>query len=443
MIALPIEPLGLPDTPVDTPAADRRWFFLGLSRADLQAQPSDFSRIFDPSLDAAGPDQANLQEMDVVLWLEAALAGRFADSAAELMRLFTAGTRTVVILVPWSEPPYPEAKGTGLVTSFMCSAAVLQDVLPIARSDGPYRLCYNLLYTAMNGQLALDKLLVRQLPCLPSPPLPHSLPPAALIVPHRGDLVHLTSLLHFVACASAESVRPRIALDTANTGEYETLADRYPFADFLSVNPAPAGPYVIRQQLAQSVPEPLLILQDSDDTPCSDRFTALYAAMCAEDCDFIGSHELRVDEILREVVAIRFPLDVNEALRQLPGHALLHATAMIKREAFFRAGGLSTDQRVAYDSQFLMRAYFYLRIRNVDQFLYLRRRHRAALTVYPETANGTPLRLNMDRAWRADFRSVQNGQMAIEDSSLRPSVSKVVHRLIPLPGARQTRTEGA
>ena len=186
---------------------------------------------------------------------------------------------------------------------------------------------------------------------------------------------------------------------------------------------------MIRQELAGRSSEPLLALQDSDDLSCYDRFTALSAEIAATGCDMIGSHELRVDEIGQHVVAVRFPLDATAALTRQNVFALLHATLMIKREAFFSAGGLSTDQVVANDTQFLMRAFFHCRIRNVDDFLYIRRRHGRALTIAPETAAGNDLRSRLDHQWTEDFEAVKRGELALEESSLRPLQSASAYRV--------------
>jgi hypothetical protein len=135
----------------------------------------------------------------------------------------------------------------------------------------------------------------------------------------------------------------------------------------------------------------------------------------------IGCHELRVDEVRERAIALRFPLDVTAALRHRPSHSLLHATAMISRHGYFKAGGLSTDQIVANDTQFLFRAYFNLRIRNCDEFLYLRRSHEHALTIHPSTGNQLPLRYELDKLWRADFEAIKQGRGSVDQSSLRPT----------------------
>ena len=193
-----------------------------------------------------------------------------------------------------------------------------------------------------------------------------------------------------------------------------------PGVEFFDFSPAPVGPYVIRQELAERSPEPLLTLQDSDDLSCYDRFAALGDALAQTGCGIVGSHELCLDEIRWLVQPVRFPLDCSAALAIRANHALLHATLMTHRSAFFNAGGLSTHLIIANDTQFLLRAFFNTGIRNVDEFLYIRRRHPESLTNSPETVVDNPLRRRLNWEWTRDFEAIRRGELKMEDSSLRP-----------------------
>ena len=159
--------------------------------------------------------------------------------------------------------------------------------------------------------------------------------------------------------------------------------------------------------------------------------------------EVVGSHELRVDELARSVEVYRFPLDASAALA-LPGSTdrndrahepLLHPTVTMVRSGFVRAGGFSTNRKIANDTQFMLRAYFSLRMRNVDSFLYIRRRHPAALTVVKETALGTPLRHYLGTTWGADFEAVKSGKAKLEETSLWPRSCPVTHRFTRLWGS--------
>jgi hypothetical protein len=203
---------------------------------------------------------------------------------------------------------------------------------------------------------------------------------------------------------------------------------------------APRGPYVVRQALiAGSHEQSLLLFQDSDDVSCSDRLDQ-QAMVLRQGVDLAGSHALELDEIQRVVRAYRYPLDVSAALNSSDAgkqcyqqlEPLLHATALISRRAFMSAGGFSTDRVIANDTQFMLRAFFTLRMANADEFLYVRRRHPRALTVAAATAAGHPLRKALSDEWSRDFHRVKAGAMTLADSSLRLSSTAAANSLVRL-----------
>jgi hypothetical protein len=60
-----------------------------------------------------------------------------------------------------------------------------------------------------------------------------------------------------------------------------------------------------------------------------------------------------------------------------------------------------------------------LKMRNVDAFLYVRRRHPQSLTMSPPTGLGCPLRRKLRRSWETAFSAIRRGELKLEDSSLR------------------------
>jgi hypothetical protein len=70
-----------------------------------------------------------------------------------------------------------------------------------------------------------------------------------------------------------------------------------------------------------------------------------------------------------------------------------------------------------------------MKIRNLDEFVYLRRKHRSALTVAPETGLAQPIRQQLSKVWLRDFEAVKRGEMRIEESSLWPVAGSARHRL--------------
>ena len=102
---------------------------------------------------------------------------------------------------------------------------------------------------------------------------------------------------------------------------------------------------------------------------------------------------------------------------------------MASRRAFFESGGLSTHHVFANDTQFMLRAFFTMKIRNVDEFLYIRRRHPKSLTNSPDTDFDNPLRRTLDAEWSWDFEAIKRGEIKLENSSLRPMRRAQPYRL--------------
>ena len=429
------------------------WMALGLSRAEcLGISETSFHHGLTHAEEVNSWAELPGPRTDAIIVLSPGMAELFAQSAANLFADAPEHDSWVTVLLPWREPPTRSIRADGIAGSFCCSAGVFADLLKTVPAERIERLCFALLDAILNGRVEVQRFLVTQLPLDPSSAGPVALgQSAALIMAHRGPKHFLTSALRSIVCSAGSSqVAVRVGLDLEDASDYRDVAAAFPGVEFYVVDGAPVGPYVIRQNLIDRSREHLIIFHDSDDFSCSDRFARQATEVRERQVDVVGSHELRVDELAGSVEVYRFPLDASAALA-LPGSTerndranepLLHPTLTMVRSGFVQAGGFSTDQKIANDTQFMLRAYFSLRMRNVDRFLYIRRRHSAALTVARETALGTPLRHFLGTTWGADFEAVKSGKSRLEDTSLWPRLSPVPHhltRLWPSGAARLRR----
>ena len=357
---------------------------------------------------------------DAVLIFEEGLADKIDQSLATLWDEIPVNKTAFVAFVPRGVAPIVDSSYGDPITSFFCSAEVFARFAALGIDCWPQTLCFAVLRAIARGDIEVDCLLVRQVPLLQSRIYSSDAAAKALLIPHRGEAAHLRAALAFARKTAGNSLTIRVGLDVEECEEYAAFPEEYPGVEFVKFSPAPVGPYVIRQELAENSVEPLLTLQDSDDLSCYDRFAMLSDTLAETDCDIVGSHELCLDEIRAVVQPVRFPLDGSAALALCANHALLHGTLMTYRRVFFDLGGLSTDLIIANDTQFLLRAHFSSSIRNVDEFLYIRRRHTSSLTNAPETIFDNPLRRRLSAEWTRDFDAIKRGELKIEDSSLRP-----------------------
>jgi hypothetical protein len=374
------------------------WLYLSLSN-----KPGETLVVLDPRLTVLGRD---------------ALAGPLREALAR--------PRLLTLLIPPGPLPPVTGKSYGPVHSFVGPAALL-DALSIGPAElTPETLCYWALRSVMRG--AAVGVVARE--CSPKqdhlPPWTPGTTPSppgrtALVMAHRGPAEFLAAALKgLTACDPAPEVI-RVGLDVGDEelGDYRQLVEASPGVEFYAGSHAPVGPYMIRQALGSEAAERFLVFHDSDDHSTADRFHWLHAEMQRGGPGLVGSHELRYDEDDREVRAVRFPLDVTAALTVAPKHPQLHPTTMVPADDFRRAGGFSTDCVFGNDTQFLLRAFFQMPMRNVDRFLYIRRDHWGSLTNAPETGMSNPVRTARNLAWWADFEAVKAGRLALANSSLR------------------------
>jgi hypothetical protein len=407
------------------------WLLLGLSWEECRLMGNQRSigrQIVAEEVNSV----ANLlsPEVEVVVILPSHLVQLFEQSAAALFDAAETSESTVTVLIRWEEPPLQNIRYDGKVSSFWCTTSVFRNLLNIASIGSLDTLCFDMLHAILNGKIDVHQLSVKQLPVRERKsdllPLDRT---AALIMAHRGKKSYLDVALTFIKrAASSSGLKVTIGLDVDDIDEYRSVSQSFQDFKFYHVAPTPAGPYVVRQKLIDHSAEDILVFQDSDDISCYDRLVVQYAEMHRTKADLIGCHQIRVDEINKCVEAFRFPLDISAALsvqNSVPltyqaQEPLLHATAMTIREGLIDAGGFSTDQKIANDTQFMLRAYFTLRMRNVDAFLYIQRRHAEALTVSENTALGIPLRQHLGGMWAADFEAVKSGETRLELTSLVP-----------------------
>ncbi|MCU0536860.1 MAG: glycosyltransferase [Hydrococcus sp. Prado102] len=171
----------------------------------------------------------------------------------------------------------------------------------------------------------------------------------------------------------------------------EAICRRYPQVTLLA-SPGRVGPYQIIQSLVTSTNYEAYLFQDADDWSTPERLAILLELMAVSGSQMVGTQEIRVDEIKNIVSPVTYPLDVNLALRDKPGHAQLHPTSLILRSAILSLGGFSNNLRFGGDTEFLLRAHFHLTIRNSPNFCYFRRKRSHSLTTSPCTGLDSPAR---------------------------------------------------
>ncbi|MCX2480970.1 glycosyltransferase family A protein [Pedobacter sp. MC2016-15] len=334
-----------------------------------------------------------------------------------LEKIYDKEENTFVILTYRQELPlYKEGPGE-FIYSFSCSFENFKRL--IAGYHNSAFLKKNLLYEILDNliihRLIFTKILVRQIPIIETE-LSFSIQPD-VIIPHRGSNLYLRNLLFYMDHINGINVH--IGIDQLMPGDSSKMSRKFPLFNFYSIEPNPVGPYVIRNWLIDHSESDIIFFQDSDDLPTSDRFAMLTDYIYKYQCQLCGSHEISVDSFNRTVRAVRFPADVKAALDYGPGHCLLHPASAILRSSFYHCGKLSEERRFGNDTKFLYNSYFILNtMKNIDEFLYIRRKRPNSLTTTPGIMIGSEARLALIRQWIEDFALIKQGSLKLENSSL-------------------------
>ncbi len=277
----------------------------------------------------------------------------------------------------------------------------------------------------------------------PAPAIKDQLQRSLMVIPHAGPLSLLYRCLSHLNQESAIPATINLCFDDSGYEQVrlDNLDRVSKHLQLFRNEPLRVGPYPARHYAIAGSDKDYIFFQDSDDISAPGRFSGQLEELERRGLDMIGSHEIRLDEFEKAILIFRYPLDVSESLSALCFHPLFHPTTLITRKAYLKTGGFSTNLRFGYDSQFLLRSHFYLKIGNADDFYYLRFKRPDSLTTDPSTHMDSEWRQFLIKRWSTDFRLVIEDKLDLKDSSISIQQHRFDYRLVPLPGAGQTNAE--
>jgi len=296
------------------------------------------------------------------------------------------------------------------------------------------QLSYHFLLKALSKGNLLEQILVHQI----GHPRPQTITSsdqkenAEVIIPHRGKLSDLENALWYLKKQNTDVNKISVCFDELVSEQHFQMADTQDNTNFFVNFPSGVGPYPSRDILARSTSESIIIFHDSDDISTIDRVALLTNCLKNEKVDAVGSHELRVNKIKQQIEAVRYPTEVTRNHREKAPYPIFFPTTAIKKSAYLKSGGLSTARKHSSDSQFYMRAHFFMNLKNVDEFLYIRVKHENSLTTALGTALGSLVRERIRQQWEMDFYKIQHRNISLLESSLLDEPSVASFDIIPL-----------
>ncbi len=315
--------------------------------------------------------------------------------------------------------------------SFMISS---EEFVRFYEKDISTGLCYHFMLKALGDKDGLEQIIAHQIghPNTPTFEDFKQTESAEVIIPHRGDSDDLEVALWYLKKQKVQPQKVSVCFDESVTERHFDMADKNQVVRFFVNFPSGVGPYPSRDVLARTTKEDVILFHDSDDISTFDRTATLINFLNKNNLDAVGSHELRIDKIEKKIVAVRFPINVTDKAKNNGQHSVFFPTTAIKKSAYLKAGGLSTVRKHSSDSQFYKRAYFFLNIKNVDEFLYIRVKRENSLTTGKSTALSSPVRKRLKTQWRTDFLKVKNSNISLLESTLIDEYNNVDVDVIPL-----------
>lgn len=374
---------------------------------------------------------AVISREDADLWL---------DGAREMLMRADADTDRLALLIRPRRPPVLYPRHEQPVESFVCIGAIASHVAAVLAAPS------QLLSAFEVAQAVLDAPRPVRIRCLQGPAEIGETEPAALstsaprvqwVMPHAGSLAYLRSSVRSLAMTNARlNGEITIGIDDDERPEHLRVCEGVDRCRVFFADPTASGPYRIRNALVAQSDAEIVLFQDSDDVSCEDRGRRLIEALDGSPWGMVGSHVVHVDTFERQLIPLRYPLNVTAALERAPVYSLLHPASAVRRAALQAAGGFSTLARHSMDAQFLLRSHFHFPSGNVDGFLYIRRIRAGSLTTHRSTKLGTIVRRKLELVWERDFRRVAQGELSVDASMLRAQAGDATGFRLRLPPTR-------
>ena len=346
------------------------------------------------------------------------------DAGLERLFLADGGEDRLVILVPPAPPPQESRRKEPPTRSFLASREIFRKAR-LAECD-PREWCFRALKWAIAGPGLTTEVEVVHKPTSESLATPVG--SCEAILSHRGPERYLRVCVQSLQRQSYPN-QVTIALDQ----KYDCrrllaeISDRGDVNVF-QVGPSPLGPFVGLHVLSHLSGADFIARHDSDDVSLRRRVETLLATAQATGAGMVGSHELQLHEIDREVLPVRYPIDVSAELGRVGArHQALLPTMLLRRDVIDRVGGFSTDRIYGHDVAFWLSASLQVKIVNADEFLYLRRRRAGSLTMRADIGNGSAIRHIHRKQRRQHFDEITAGRLRLQDSALA-----VRHRVSPV-----------
>jgi glycosyltransferase involved in cell wall biosynthesis len=229
------------------------------------------------------------------------------------------------------------------------------------------------------------------------------MPRIAVLVPHYGAEDYLSEAVASLLRQEHADLEVHVADDaSANERWLEVLAPhRRDPRLMLWRSSANVGPYRLKNALLTRTDAPVIAMQDADDRSHPQRLARQLACMERTGADLVGCWARYINPAGRVYSIGPVPPDINFWLRLGLPTTIRHPTAIMRRSIFEILRGFDGSTKFGADQEFILRAQYLHKLRNLASPLYDLRQTTGSLS----RSVATGMRSEARRKYRARYHA--------------------------------------
>jgi len=229
------------------------------------------------------------------------------------------------------------------------------------------------------------------------------MPRIGVLVPHYGAEEYLAEAVTSLLRQDHRDIEVHVADDASpNERWLEVLAPlRHDPRLILWRSSANVGPYRLKNVLLSRVDAPVIALQDADDRSHPQRLSRQLAHMERTGADLVGCWARYITPAGRAFAIGPVLPDINFWTRLGLSTTIRHATAIMRRSMFEVLRGFDGSTKFGADQEFILRAAYLYKLRNLACTLYDLRQTRGLLS----RSQATGMRSEARRRYWARYRA--------------------------------------
>lgn len=253
-----------------------------------------------------------------------------------------------------------------------------------------------------------------------------------VVLPHYDCAEHLGMAVASVLAQEGVSIRLVLIDDCSPTDEWFKSLERFlPDSRIVilksSVN---IGPYRLRNSVIRLFDQQLIAFQDADDVSHPERLRSQLQCLRDTRASVVGCSFKYITSAGQLLRIKRLPHFPTPWMRLGKHFVMLHGTLLVTKDLFNRLNGFDGSARFGADSDFILRASYVGRMRNLRRILYDYRQRSRSLTASPSTGFSSAARESYRRALQMRELAIRNAKNLDEFNRLvRATDNNIVSEL--------------